>query len=162
MMEIRPLTIEELPLCEPFGKAFHAEKDIYGQFSGELFVKNWTIFLTRCHGVIFGLWVDGILGGGIGGMVAPDLSAIDPVTWTPIIVATEFFLYIDPDYRKGDRWLRLIEQFRAFGKSKGATRFRIGAPILKGEEMDRAAKALAHHYNKMGMRAIDLGFEGPI
>lgn len=171
---IRPLTLEELPLCAPFGRAVHAEKDVPGEFSIELFVQSWTLFLTRCNGVLLGMWVDDRLVGGIGGMITPDFYAVDPETGAPVLSATEFFLYLDPEYRKGDRWLQLVAQFRAFGRSKGATRYRIGAPIkkswefdravrtVKGRVLDRAARVLAYKYRKMGLRPIDFGFEGSI
>lgn len=159
-LQIRPLTIEELPLCEPYGQAFHVEKEIPGIFSIQMFCRNWTTYIQQFNGIILGLWDGDKLVGGLGGMVAPDIAAVNPETGAPILVATEFFLYIDPEHRKGDWWIQLIEQFREFGKSKGATELGLSITLLKDE--DPLVKILSWKYRKKGLKAKEIGFRGKI
>lgn len=152
-LTIRPLTIEELPLCEPYGKAFHAEKDVPGEFSMEVFLKNWTTFMTHCHGIILGLWDDGRLVGGLGGMLTPDIT-------TGTLAATEFFLYIAPEHRGGTVLIRLINRFREHGKLYGAARLRLALTIQKGEDV--FAPRLDSLYRRIGLRPVEIGYDGPI
>lgn len=159
---IRPLTVEELPLCDAHGRAFHAEKGIPGEFSLDVFCRNWEAFLAHYHGIILGLWDEEQLVGGLGGIIAPDLTGIHRDTGLPVLTATEFFLFVEPAYRGYPWWLHLIEQFRAHGAARGASRLRMVTMILPGSTLDRQAKILAWKYQKLGLRPIELCFDGPI
>lgn len=158
-LAIRQLTIAELPLCEPYGKAFHEEKQVPGTFNMTVFIQNWTLYLEKCNGVLLGLWNEDKLVGGLGGMIVPDIT-----TGTP--TATEFFLFIDKDYRGSSAWYRLIQRFREYGKSRGAQRLRMEQLILPAESDDLAKmlreNGLACAYFKMGLRPIEIGWDGPI
>lgn len=154
MLTVRPLTIEELPLCEPFGRAFHAEKQVPGAFAIEPFVKNWTLYLTQCKAVLLGLWDGDKLVGGLGGMVVPDLT-------TAVPTATEFFLFIDPAHRKGGGFIRLVDQFRAFGKANGAVRLRMALLLKDGE--DPFAPRLGNVYRRLWkLRPVEVGYDGAL
>lgn len=153
MKVIRPLQIEELPLCAPFGKAFHLEKGIHGDFAIDVFVKNWTVFLQSYPAIIYGLWDGDRLVGGLGGMVTPDLT-------TGTLSAVEFFWYVDPAYRTGTWPFRLVKAFRKWGKHQGATRLRMVHMLLEGE--DPSQVRLAHVYQQLGLRAIEVNYDGPI
>ncbi len=153
-LTIRPLTIEELPLCEPYGRAFHAEKDVPGEFSIETFVKNWTEFLSRYNGIMLGLWDGETLVGGLGGIVCPDLT-------TGIMTANEFFLFVDETHRGGTNWIKLVNQFREFGRSKGAQRLRLARMVPKGE--DPLGSRLDRAYRRIWkVRPVEVGYDGPI
>lgn len=150
---IRRLTVEEIPLCEPFGRAFIAEKHVPGTFSLETFTRNWEFFLTRYPAVLLGLWSGERLIGGIGGMIAPDLNTGDRI-------AQEFFWYVTPEARHGTWPLRLLKQFREWGKEQGATRFRM-VHLLGPDESPSTVK-LARVYAKLGMRPIEVSYDAPM
>lgn len=150
---IRPLTVEELPLCEPFGVAFHQEKAIPGEFSLQEFLKNWRLFLSSGIGVLYGLFRDGQLVGGIGGILTADVT-------TGTLVASELFWYVQPEDRHGTWPIRLVKTLREWGATKGATRFRM-VHILMPNESPSTVK-LAHVYRHLGLRPIEVAYDGPI
>ena len=153
-LAIRPLTLDELPLCVPFGKAFVREKHVPGEFSPETFIKNWTMFLSAYPAVIFGLWEDMALVGGIGGMIFPDLN-----TGTPC--AIEFFWYVDPAHRNTLGAARLPLTFKKWGKRHGAERFRMIHLLDEGE--DPSTVKLSKFYTKtLKLRPMEVCFDGPI
>ncbi|MGL5934086.1 MAG: hypothetical protein ACRCZI_00535, partial [Cetobacterium sp.] len=108
-LSIRPLTIDELPLCLPYGPAFMEEYHLPGTFSQKTFLQNWTLWLTSFPAIMFGLWEDVHLVGGIGGMIHPDLNTGD-------LLAIEFFWYVDPAYRNTLLAARLPLTFKKWGK----------------------------------------------
>lgn len=152
-MEIRPLALEDLLLCESFGHAFHAEKAIPGAFSLEVFLKNWSTFLGSGIGTIFGLWNGMNLVGGIGGIVVADLT-------TGELVVNELFWYVDPAFRKGSWPIRLLHEFRRWGREKGAVRLRMVHILMPNESASTVR--LAHVYRNMGLRPIEVAYDGPI
>lgn len=153
-LRIRPLTIEELPLCVPFGQAFMQEKKVPGEFSPETFLKNWALFLSAYPSVIFGLWEGRQLVGGIGGMIFPDLN-----TGTPC--AIEFFWYVDKDYRNTIGAAKLPLAYRQWAKEHGAKRFRMVHLLDDGE--DPKAVKLDRFYRKtLKLRPVEVCFDGPI
>ena len=152
-MQIRALTVQELPKCLPLGAAFMAEKQVPGTFSGDVFVKNWTSFLTQFPAVIFGLWKDTELIGGIGGMVFPDLN-------TGVPAAIEFFWYVGTEHRNTIWSVKLVLRFRKWGRDRGAQRFRMIHLLEPGE--DPSTVKLAGFYQKLGLRPIEVSYDGPI
>mgnify|MGYP003385239990 CR=1 FL=1 len=152
-MNIRQITIAELPLCLPFGQAFMTEKQLPDQFSEETFLNNWTAYLTRYNGVILGLWDEARLVGGIGGIVCPDV-------YTGVPSLTEMFWYVDESCRRTLLAARLQCRFRAWGKERGAQRFRMIHMLEPGETPSTVK--LAGFYERMGLRPIEVGFDGPI
>lgn len=162
-LSIRSLTIDELPLCEPYGRAFHAEKQVPGEFSIDVFVRNWTVYLTQYKAVLLGLWDGERLVGGLGGMVVPDLT-------TGIPTATEFFLFIDQAYRKGSGFVRLVDQFKCYGRAHGAIRMRMELLLMPDDdvfavtpESASPAQRLDRVYRKRwGLSPIAVGYDGAI
>lgn len=156
-MDIRALDVNELWLCSQFGEDFHNEKLLADDFSFEAFHQHWTAFYQQEIGVILGLFDDkDQLIGGIGGMVGPDLTSGK-------IKLYELFWYVDRDKRHSTgRWpLRLVYRLRAWGKSKGATGFRMIHLLLPGETP--SSVALADIYIKvLHMQPREVCFEGPI
>ena len=152
-MHITPLAIEDLLLCEKFGRAFHSEKVIPGEFSLDAFIRNWSYFITSDIGVIFGLYDGDSLVGGIGGVTTPDLT-------TGELITSEMFWYIDEACRHNRMALRLVDRLRAWGKEKGATRFRMVHLLMPGESPSTVR--LASVYRRMGLRPIEVAYDGPI
>lgn len=148
-MHIRPLTIEELPQCIPFGQAFHQEMQLPGRFLPEEFLKNWTFFLQHYTAVILTLWKDETLAGGLGGMVTPDLL-------DGRLLATEFFWFMDPAHRTGTGAIRLLHAYEAWAKEKGATEVRM--VHLVGNHDDQ----LGRIYQKLGYGLIELNYRKPL
>lgn len=152
-MEIRALEIPDLLLCETFGQGFHDEKQIPGDFSLASFIHHWTTFFNSGMGTILGLWDDGRLVGGIGGLVTPDITSGH-------LIVSEMFWYVDPDARHGSGGIRLITALRAWGKAKGAVRFRMVHMLLPGESPETVR--LGPIYERLGLRAIEVAYDGPI
>ena len=147
---VRPLTVEELPLCVEAAQAFHDEMGLDGTFAPEGFLKHWAFFLTSCPAVIFGLWKDDGLVGGFGAMLAPDIN-------TSRLVANEFFWYVNQEHRGGTGALRLLKAFEAWGTEKEATVFRL-VHLLGPEETTQEAK-LSSLYTKLGYHPVELTWQ---
>lgn len=146
---IRPLTVEELPLCEQFALEFHEETQLPGRFSLSVFLANWTRFLSGYPAVLLSLWHGEALVGGLGAMVVPDLS-------DGRLTATELFWYVTKDARKGrDAW-KLVEAFEAWGAEKQVEEYRLVHLLLPGE--DPATVRLAPIYKRKGYRPLEVGY----
>ena len=152
-LTIAHLLVADLPLCESFGRAFHSEKEIPGEFDPGTFERNWTQFIESGIGTILGLWRDEVLIGGIGGIVVADLTSGE-------MTVNELFWYVQPDARHGTWPLRLIKELRSWGKSHGATRLRM-VHILMPNESASTVK-LAHVYRQLGLRPIEVAYDGEI
>lgn len=153
IVKIRALGLNELPLCLPFGEAFTVEKQLPDKFDPDVFLKTWTGYLTQYPAVIFGLWDGARLVGGIGGMVFPDSN-------TGVKAAIEFFWYVDPVYRNTLGAARLPLRFKAWGKQHDAKRLRMIHLLMPGETPSTVK--LAGFYGSLGMRPIEVAFDGPI
>jgi hypothetical protein len=147
------MTVKELPLCLPFGEAFMQEKHIPGVFNPDVFLKNWTTFLTSYPAAIFGLWKDEQLIGGIGGMIHPDLN-------TGQRIAVEFFWYVGHEHRHTIGSIKLVRRWKRWAKENGAVRWRM-IHLLDVDETASSVK-LASFYEKQGLRPIEVGFDGPL
>ena len=115
---VQRLTLEELPRCVPFAKAFHSELRLPGDFRPEVFLKNWTTFLTTYPAVIFTLRKGEALVGGIGGMIVPDLL-------DGRLCAHEFFWFVDAAHRTGTGAIRLLNRFEEWAAKEGAVEVRM-------------------------------------
>jgi hypothetical protein len=149
VVEIRPIKAHEIHLCVPFGEAFHAELHLAGEFIPECFVTNWLMFLASDHAVILGLWKDGALIGGLGGMLAPDL-------YDGRLYAQEFFWFIGKDHRSGTGALRLLRAFEQWATARHATELRM--VHLVGEQADD----LDAFYKKLGYATVEVGYRKPL
>ena len=161
-MYIRPLTIDELDLCYPFGEQFHQEKVLPSPFSAADFLANWEHFYRTGIGVIFGLYEeanhvnDDLLIGGIGGILAKDLTSGK-------LTMNELFWYVQKDKRHStNRWpLHLVHHLRAWGRLRHATDFRMTHMLLKGE--DPYAESLHAIYTRLlKLVPVEVNFMGPI
>jgi len=116
-MMIRELTPEELPKLIEVGTAFFVEAKLKGQFNPDHFVKVWGHLIDSRKAMI--LVPDasddvGILAF-IGGTVAENLLSKD-------IEATEAFWYVKPEARKTGIGIRLLQEFEARARARGALR----------------------------------------
>lgn len=148
-MIVTHLTVAQLHLCEPFARGFYAEKQLPGVFSMDVFLKNWTLFLTTYPATILTLWEGPELLGGLGAMITPDL-------FDGHMAATELFWYMKPDARHGLGAFKLVDAFEAWGNSKGATEFRIAHMLMPGE--DPAKVRLAPIYKRRKYRALEVSY----
>lgn len=149
---IRPLTLEELPRCVYSARAFHAEKQLPGKLVPDVFLKNWTTFLTSCTAVILGLFHEDKLVGGIGGMITPDLS-------DGRIAATEMFWYMLPEHRGGMNAFKLIDAFEAWAHEQGAEEFRM-VHMLEPDE-DPSTVSLGPIYKRRKYRPLEVAYYKP-
>ncbi len=147
--QVRALALHELPLCEPFAQAFYTEKGVPGHCSMEKFIQTWTLFLTQYPSILFGLWSQGALVGGLGGLITPDL-------YDGRLTATEMFWYVTPDARQGRNAWTLVDAFETWGKDHGAVECRL-AFLLLGWVQQANPMRLLPLYQRRGYQAVDLG-----
>lgn len=148
-LTIRALTVDELPLCEPFARGFYQEKQLPGEFSMDVFLKNWTLFLTSYPATLLTLWEGKDLLGGLGAMVTPDL-------FDGHLAATELFWYLKPEARHGLGAFQLVDAFEAWGHEHGAVEFRLAHMLMPGE--DPATVRLAPIYRRRKYRALEVSY----
>ena len=146
---VRALELTELPLCESFAREFHAEKKLPGVFKPEVFLKNWTEFLTRYEAIIFTLWYDAKLVGGLGAMITPDLS-------DGRRTASEMFWYVTREARNGlDPW-KLVDRFEFWGEIMDVDEYRLTHLLMPGE--DPAHVRLAPLYKRRKYTPLEVGY----
>ena len=143
---LTPLTLDQLPLCQPLAKEFWDERHLPGTFNMDHFTQSWTTLMATQPAVIFGLFYDGELVGALGGLVAPDIH-------TGEIVANEFFWFVLRKARKGTGAIRLIREFEHWGEENGATGFHLTA-IIDGHDDARLDKL----YQRFGYTALEKGY----
>jgi hypothetical protein len=146
---IRKLTVDELPRCESFARAFYVEKQIPGAFTMDRFLATWTHFLTSAESALFGLWVEGELVGGLGALITPDL-------YDGRMTATELFWYVTPEARNGLHAWKLVEAFEAWGEAHYVDEYRLTHILLPGE--DPSTVRLAPLYKRKKYRAIEVNY----
>lgn len=143
---IRPLTIEELPLCVPFGEAFFQEFSLRGIFSPSHFLNVWTRFIEQLGAVVLGLYREDELIGGLGALISPDV-------FTGETVATEMFWYIGQEHRSGTGALRLLRAFESWGSERGVSEVRLSHFMMKNNNV------LQTLYEHRGYRLIEQGYQ---
>lgn len=151
-LTIRHLTVTELPLCESFARGFFEEKKLPGEFCLDIFIMNWTAFLTKHPATILTLWDGPDLLGGLGAMIVPDL-------FDGRLTATEMFWYLKPQARHGLGSFKLVDEFEVWGDRHGATEFRIAHMLMPGESP--AAVRLAPIYKRKKYRALEVSYIKP-
>lgn len=155
-LTIRPLAVEEVSLCVPFGQAFHAEMKLDGSFIPEVFIKNWTQRLSPGFPFpadILALRSGDELIGGIGLVVVPDELDARPI-------AQEFFIFISPEHRSGTGFLRLLRAFKEWSYEKQAVDGRLVHLLTLGETPSTVK--LDNVYRKLGGKATEVGYTFPI
>jgi hypothetical protein len=134
-LSIRPLTIDELPLCVAFGRQFFEEFHLRGVFNPAHFLTTWSGFFWSVPSVVLGLYRDDELVGGMGAIVSPDMFTGDQV-------ATELFWYIGESHRAGTGALRLLGAFEEWGRRQSVDELRISH--FKMKNGDKLQKLYEH------------------
>ncbi len=142
----RPLTIEELPLCLPFGQAFFREFNLRGVFNPDHFLETWTKFFWSVPCVVIGVFQDGALVGGMGAISSKDMFTGDQV-------ATELFWYIEAGHRTGTGAVRVLRAYEEWGKRQGVDELRISHFKMKNDEQ------LQRMYEHRGYVLLEQGYQ---
>jgi hypothetical protein len=128
-LAVRPLALDELPLCVPHGQAFHAEMNLPGSFKPEVFLRNWTARLSPgfpLQSDILSMWKGDELVGAVGVILIPD--ELDDR-----MVGQEMFVFVSHSHRGGTAFLRLLRAFKDWCFEKGATEGRLVHLLTLGE-----------------------------
>lgn len=149
-LTVRPMRVEEVPLCVPFGHAFYEEMQLTDTFSPESFIEAWTTLLCVTDAVILGLWHDDRLVGGFGAAITQNINS-------GVRLGNEYFLYVSLDYRHGSGALRLIRAFQAWARTQNARRCRM---VIS--EDDPHAAQFARLYARLGGRRCESTWEFPV
>jgi len=144
---IRPLTVDELPLCVAGAEGFHREFDLPGTVIPAVFVANWTTFFTTCRSTIFSAWRGDDLIGGLGAIVSPDFH-------DGRLVATEMFWYVRPEARGGMAAVRLLKRFIEWGDTYAEETRLVHMLGGHDESLDRL-------YRKLGYRPLEVAYVRP-
>ena len=87
------------------------EGKVPGQFSPEVFIKNWTMLMNLGTGFILGLYQDDELIGALGSIIINDINHGKPI-------ANEVFWFVHPDKRGPG--IRLLKAYEEEAKARGA------------------------------------------
>jgi hypothetical protein len=90
---IRALTVEELPLLFPLGRAMYEEGKLPGSFVNDIFRASWENLYSAGAGIIFAAFEKGELAGAIGGVTYNDLN-------DGVLVSGPALLYVYKTYRR--------------------------------------------------------------
>jgi len=145
---IRELKISEIKYALKFGEEMYSEAEMYGKFDREAFSELWIKLITRKDGVIFGLFHQRILVGGIGGNLY-----VHPFTGD--LVSMALFWFVSKGHR-GKSGMQLFKRLEDWAIERGAARISSAAQI--------SLKPLAFKkiYNKLGLKPVEILFEKEI
>ncbi|MEM5429399.1 GNAT family N-acetyltransferase [Cupriavidus oxalaticus] len=150
-MSIRTATTADVPRIVDLGAALHAESPRWSRipFNRSRAAETMTSLILNPSGVVFLYEVDGIVVGGIAGLLQPHWAC-------DASIAHEMSFVIDPEYRGGMAACRLICSLVAWGRIKGAAWLHAGTSTGLDAEMtaklyerlgfDRCAIGLEYHY----------------
>lgn len=115
MIEIRELLVHEVPQMTVLAIEFWEEGFLPGELIPEVFEDNWFNWMSSGMGFVSAGWDDDVLVGAAGGLIAPDAT-------DGKVVANEMFWFVSQKHRRGSLGLRVLEEFEAVAKSRGARR----------------------------------------
>lgn len=143
MTQVRPLTVDELPLCRPLGENFFEEAKLPGQWNGDAFLEQWEGFYRLGYGVVFGAFEGEALVGVCGGLAFPDSN-------TGQERAQELFWWVEPGHRRAGPALALLRHFEAWAEERGceAVTMAFLHSTGNGETLDR-------WYRRRGYRPLE-------
>ncbi len=148
--EIRALSRIELPQCVPYGREFHAEFQLPGEFKPSVWLRNWQTFYDRYPATVLGLWKDGQLIGGLGALIVPDLC-------DGRLCASELFWFVSKEHRLGSGGIRLLIAFEDWAREEGADEARM-VHIARGEHQE----SLARVYETRGYERLEICYRKPL
>lgn len=145
----RVQSIEEVNTVEfaKLGELFFAECRLPGKFDFIITLSNWSRLLGLNIGAI---WIaldkdNTTIIGAIGAMIYPDL-------WNNDLVAMETFWFIHPDKRAGLTALKLLHEYEAWAKDRGAKR------IIMSNVCSPNMQVLRKIYEAKGYRPVDVSY----
>lgn len=127
------------------GESFYGEGKLPGQFVLEKFRDSWGQLIKTEVGAMWVLFRDGVLCGGIGGIIYPDLNDGD-------LVCMETFWYVAPDSRGGRDGLRLIKELEIWAAMRGAKR------IIMAYIFASMPESVAKFYERCGYRPMEMWY----
>lgn len=145
-MNVRPVTIPELPRVASVGFTFFKEGDIPGGFVPEVFIRNWTDLLLNNRGVFYGAFTpEGMFTGGLGALLCPDLN-------NGQVMAVECFWYVLPEFRGGTAAGRLLKAFERWAREQGAKR------MVMVHLLNLTPTELHNTYKRLGYRPVEVNY----
>lgn len=147
-MSIRTATISDVPRIVELGAALHAESPRWSRipFNRARAAETMTGLILNPHGVAFLYEVDGLVVGGIAGLLQPHWAC-------DASIAHEMSFVIDPEYRGGLAACRLICALVAWSRIKGA------AWLHAGTSTGLDAEMTAKLYERLGFVRCAIGLE---
>lgn len=135
---IMHLTTDQLSLTREIAHAFFQESQLPGVFNWKHWLDCWSAIIDKGMGVIIVYFDQGIVKGVIGGISARCLNTGD-------LEIFETFWYVFPEYRKGTKAIRLLQDFEKWGQSIGAKRVKMAHLMnLNGAVMRRMYTAMGY------------------
>lgn len=147
-MTIRTATVADVPRIIELGAALHAESPRWSRihFNPARAAETLTNLILNPSGVVFLYEVDGIVVGGIAGLLQPHWAC-------DASIAHEMSFVIDPEYRGGLAACRLICALVSWGKIKDAAWLHAGTSTGLDPEM------VAKLYERLGFERCSIGLE---
>lgn len=147
-MTIRTATTDDVPRLVELGAALHAESPRWSRipFNPARAAETLMRLILSTDGVVFVSEVDGLLVGGIAGVVQPHWAC-------EASIAHEMSFVIDPEYRGGMAACRLICSLVAWARMKGAAWLHAGTSTGLDPEM------VAKLYERLGFERCSIGLE---
>lgn len=144
MMVIRTASVDDLPKMESEARNFYASSPSLKSFDMQRFVLLWTSLLSGGTGIIF-LLLDGEeVKGALGGVIYPD-------AYSPDLIATEFFWWVNPKNR--GRGLDLYYGFEEWAWQRKCQRIRMT------HLCDLMPDGLKGLYESLGFKPVEINYE---
>lgn len=141
-MELRSLTLEEVPLCLPHGPAFMHEMQVPWAFNPDSFLAHWQALYGVGKGEIFGVWQDSTVIAGLGAMEFIE-------THCGMKMAIESFWFTSSSARGTTAALRLLNRFESWASERGCVETWLAHLVgPRAEQLDRI-------YRKRGYGPIE-------
>lgn len=140
-MEIRIVTVEELPKLSGCAAGFYSASQSLGEFDLDCFVCFWKGLIEAGAGVIFGLFDGEEVRGVLGGVAGYEPNA-------PVKTASELFWWVDPEAR-GLGSMRLYYEFEKWAKVKGCKTIRM---VRLSDSMPEEVEGI---YARLGFAEIE-------
>lgn len=140
-MEIRIVTVEELPKLAGCAAGFYGTAKSLGSFDLDCFVCFWKGLIEAGAGVIFGLFDGEEVKGTLGGVASYEPNA-------PVRAASELFWWVEPEAR-GLASMRLYYEFEKWAKAKGCKTIRM---VRLSDSMPEAIEGI---YARLGLVEIE-------
>lgn len=134
---IRQATTADVPALVALGERMHKESSFSSmRFSREKVYKRLVTLVQADYGFAVAVEQEGRVVGGMVGAVFEDWYTTDKV-------ATDFALFLEPEFRNGITAARLVSRFVSWAKASGAKQIR---PGVSTGEVGAGAERLYEHF----------------